>query len=89
MENKQKNTRALTAQVEICAHFWESDLVKWFNAALADRECSESEDYGTVETFINTVEDNETIVEYLNDGGSFSHYDVEEYLQFCFDKGGV
>ena len=92
MKNKNKPTyRAIQATTTISAHFWESDLTEWFNAAVADRQCYEDEDYGTAQMFVCVVGDNDSVIEYLNDGGSFSDTDVdgEEYLQFCFDKGGA
>ena len=85
--NKKPTT--IEASITVYATFDLSELQDWFNDKV--REQDEPEERRALaqryDEFLSVVGDDDTVKEYLRDGGAVDDYSVdqEDYLDHCFE----
>ena len=84
-----KNIEMITASVEIHAWLDRAAVVEWFENRISDEEPEDARSYGQrIDDFLSVVGDDGNLNLYLNNGGAFSDYNVDEdeYFEHCFEE---
>ena len=83
-----KKPQTIEASITVYATCDLSELQEWFNDKVIDRDATDLFSLvSRYDEFLSIVGDDDTVREYLRNGGTVDDYSVdhEEYLDHCFD----